>query len=330
MLLEVFWSNMHVSVERLESLEAVVLTSGEVRATVLPGLGAKIISVIDRRADRELVWRDPSRSLADLPADALYSDGDASGIDDCFPTVDACELDGAISLQDHGYVWSRPWSWSHHDNAVDFAIEGSFGPVARSFKLRRTISIDGARLRLDYILINTGDDDLTYQWTGHPLFQAVPGMQILLPDNPDMRTGFAMGGRVDLSRPSWRWPMLPTVDGVAVDAGEVLSWSAGLNEKYWAAGSPKPCRLRYPESDEELVIDYDRSGLDAIAICVNYGGWPSQNPGYWVAVEPSTSPHDALTTTCASGNGRILRPGEAHSWWWSLGVERAASNPEGA
>lgn len=313
---------MNVSVEQFETLEAVVLTNGDIRATVLPRLGAKIISVVDLGSARELVWRDPNRSVGELDADALYGDGDASGIDDCFPTVDACEVDG-ISLQDHGCVWSRSWSWRQREDVVDFDIEGTFGRGGSEFMLRRTMSMHGHRLRLDYRLTNTGDACIEYQWTGHPLFRADPDMRILLPVDSQMRTAFATGGRIDLDPAWWRWPKLPARGGEKIDAREVTSWTVGANEKYWAVNGADFCRLRYPESNEELVIAYDRRVLPSIAVCVNYGGWPPKNPGYWIAVEPSTSPHDSLATTIACSRERRLQSGKSHSWWWSLGLEKS-------
>lgn len=316
--------------EQHEGREAVVVAGDRLRATVLPGLGAKVVSLVDLPSGRELLWQDPRRPAPAVAPGAAFADGDRGGVDDCFPTVDPCAWPGPggpARVADHGEVWTRAWDWEQDGNR---SILLGCRTGAPPFRLERRVSVtDDEALRLDYALTVEGDRALPYQWTGHPLLAATAGMVVELPAGAAARTGFAAGGRVVADAAGWRWPLAPAPDGGLVDVSRVLAADAGLNEKYWLAAPPDGCRLVDPGRGA-VVLAWDAALLPHLAVCVDYGGWPSDAPGHWVALEPATSPHDRLDESWDAGAARELAPGETARWWWSLAWEPARPTPRGA
>lgn len=313
---------MRAWVDSYAGNRAVILAREGLTAVVLPDLGAKIISLVSSRTGREFVWRDPHRELLPIRPGSTYAENDASGIDDCFPTIDRCLYPGdpfrGLELGDHGDLWSRQWDWRRDAGGALFTVAGAALPYR--FEKWITIESSPSRLVIENTLHATGENAFDYQWTGHPLFHAEEGMRIGLSHGCAANTGFATGGRLMVNGSPWSWPEAPAPDGSLLDVSVVGPPDEGLNEKYWLAAPGQGCALNYLAPDEQLCVGFDPSVLPWMAVCVNYGGWPASHPGYWVAVEPSTSPHDSLTDTCAAGLARRIGPGETHRWSWSLSV----------
>lgn len=309
--------------------EAVALVTEDLSVTVLPNLGAKIISIVSRRTAREFVWRDPHRKVGLIAEGSLYGDNDVSGIDDCFPTIDPCRYPGDdfadISLGDHGDVWSRRWDWAVKGDEVVFQLCGESLPfvLEKSFK----ISTGRASLTMSYSLSVSGDVPLDYQWTGHPLFRADQCTRIEVPHGREARVGFAVGDRLAVDGSPWPWPIAPGRKNAAPGCNVSLVGSAdlGVNEKYWLGATETGCVLRYEDPTEEMRVGFDPTTLPWLGICVNYGGWPDAHPGYWIAIEPSTTRYDSFAETWAAGLERRVRPGESHQWWWSLSTATPAT-----
>lgn len=304
------------------ALREVTLTGGGLTVVVLPEVGAKIISVVSERSGREFVWRDPTRPVGRVGPGARYADHDASGIDDCFPTVDACAYPGGaydgMALPDHGDLWARGWTAEQADDQAVFTVTGDALPYR--FTKRVRIDAPSRSVVVTDTVTLVGPGPLVYQWTGHPLLRAEPGMRVGLPAGTRARTAFSTGGRLAVDDHGWSWPHAPTAAGGSTDVSVVGHPEDGLNEKYWLTAPGNGCVLDFPTGDEQLLLTYDPLVLPYLAVCVNYGGWPAEDPGYWVAVEPSTSPHDALDQTALAGAGREITAGETHAWTWSLQV----------
>jgi len=304
---------------------AVILAREGLTAVVLPDRGAKIVSLVSSRTGREFVWRDPHRELLPIRPGSTYAENDASGIDDCFPTVEPCIYPAdhfcGLELGDHGDLWSRQWDWSLDGDGAVFGVTGTTLP----FRFEKSITIESSpsRLLIENTLHVTGEDAFHYQWTGHPLLRAEEGMRIGLSHGCAAGTGFATGGRLAVDGSTWSWPEAPGPGDSVWDVSVVGSPDEGVNEKYWLAAPAQGCALNYSAPDEQLHVDFDPSALPWMAVCVNCGGWPTSHPGYWVAIEPSTSCHDSLTDTCAAGLARRIGPGGTHRWWWSLAVTAA-------
>lgn len=300
-------------------LEVVHLSDGAVRVSVVPAVGAKITSFTSLRSGAEYVWQDPTRPVLAVPAGAGYGDADASGIDDCFPTVDPCaypdEPFTGVPIGDHGDLWPVPWSWSATPDSLDLQVSATNLP----YRLTRSLSFDApGSLLLGYRLESLTDAPLLYQWTAHPLLRCEPGLRIGLNQEQECRPVFAAGGRITPTGP-WPWPSAPGPHGT-VDMSVAPGPETAVNEKFWTTMPRAGCRLEYPSTGERLRVTSD---LEWLALCVDYGGWPETSPGYWVAPEASTSCWDALSDSVERGTHRTLAPRGTDTWWWRLALEPA-------
>ena len=173
------------------SYRSLALESEALRVVVTPEVGAKIVSLYDRRAGREwLVTPDqtgavPPNLFRAWPYGTEYNANQCGGWDEMIPTILACPYpaEGANhgkQLPDHGEAWTLPWQEIGSSEA-EIALELS--GQALPYRLRRTLSVDRDTLALAYTLENEGDEPLAYLWAAHPQFACDPGATIILPDD---------------------------------------------------------------------------------------------------------------------------------------------------
>jgi hypothetical protein len=298
------------------------------RVVVVPGVGGKIVSVLGP-SGHEHVWRQPGRRVEPVVDGRDFADADISGLDDCFPTVDACRYPapatdaGPVTLRDHGDVWHRAWSVCTPADSRPGALELRTTGDELPYVLTKRLTVDDNRLVVGYEL-TTVDRPFTYQWTAHLLLRATPGRRIDITGEPSARTAFATGGRLAArAGETWTWPAAPGPAGkAAVDLSVVGEFDLGVNEKSWLT-SPADgrCRIEGPPHGDDATVEFDPTLLPWLALCTDYGGWPTAEAAHWVAVEPSTGSTDTLDQSATAGTARTIEPGATHRWWWALRLD---------
>jgi galactose mutarotase-like enzyme len=160
-----------------------VLENERLRLVVLPEVGAKLYSLVDKRADREVLWHNP-RLEPRLPVFGQnFDDWWSGGWDEVFPTCDVSTHQGE-TYPYLGKLWSLPWTWQVEDT----------GPAAVSVYLRRTTVIAPARvekwirldgdapaIRLRHRVTNVGARPMDFVWGFHPCFAVEAGFRIDVP-----------------------------------------------------------------------------------------------------------------------------------------------------
>src|SRR5712691_10448817 len=93
---------------------AYVIDMPEMRVITTPVVGAKIVSIFDKKANHEWLLPPANRPFQAVSYGASFVEQDMSGWDEMFPTIEPCAypvpgpFEGA-KLPDHGEVWSLPW-----------------------------------------------------------------------------------------------------------------------------------------------------------------------------------------------------------------------------
>src|SRR5512133_2380160 len=117
----------HVS--RYKDQPAVTLESAMLAAQFLPGIGAKLCSLVYKPAGVELLLQRPAPEYRQAPYDGDYvAQGECSGFDEMFPSIDRGFYEAypwrGTPLPDHGEVWSLPWEYSERDAELEFSVHG--------------------------------------------------------------------------------------------------------------------------------------------------------------------------------------------------------------
>jgi galactose mutarotase-like enzyme len=311
---------------RLEAVEKenVVMSAGDCCVTILPHLGGKIASILVE--DRELL-QSPLAPYAPRTRSMSFDAGDASGWDECLPSVAACTVKtkaGMATIPDHGDLWRV--EWKSRDQRLSALRGDCFSlPLALERTIRLTESAAGWSLRLDYTLRNLGTFPVPWSWASHPLFAAEAGDRIVLPSSIEtLRLEGSGGGRLGKCGDNVTWPVATLVDGSRSDLSVAQRPESAIGDKLFAGplgNTENWCALERQKAGVRIRVGFDAAATPYLGLWICYGGWPDR-PGKkqsCVAMEPATAPVDSLAKK--GPWSRMLPAKESFSWTMTVDIE---------
>jgi galactose mutarotase-like enzyme len=303
--------------------ENVLIRSGECSLTILPRLGGKIASL--RLKNLELLQA-PLAPHAPRTRTMAFDESDASGWDECLPSVANCTVEtaaGNASIPDHGDLWRVEWQpVASAENAIILRGQCFSLPLTleRAITLTEQNCVEGEswRLRLTYKVTNTGNYPAPWSWAAHPLFASEAGDRIVLPASIEsLRLEGSGGARLGKPGDTVSWPIASLADSSQSDLGLVQPPDSKIGDKLFAGPlSPMEnwCALERPKAGVRIKVTLDPKATPYLGLWICHGGWPDR-PGpkqTCVALEPSTAPVDSLAQT--GPWSRSLNPGESDQW----------------
>ncbi len=293
----------------LHGIPALVLENGALRVTVLPDLGGHIVELIDKAADRNLLWSNPRTPPRRAPYGAHFDDWWSGGWDEIFPSGDQAQLHGE-TLPYMGELWSVPWSatagMSDGGAWIRAAGLGTMAPA----RLERTLELRGDEpvLRAGYRLTNLDVQPLPFLWGIHPCFAVTPDHRIDLPA-ADMLVGVSSDPAMGQPGTSYRWPEQPhsAALGGFRDVRRILPSSAAVFGGHWATELADGwAALTDTGSGRGIAIVFPREVFPHAWLWQVYGGWRGH---HHVCLEPWTGYPMQLDQAEAAGRARTLEPG---------------------
>ncbi|WP_433158089.1 DUF5107 domain-containing protein [Kribbella sp. CA-247076] len=270
----------------LAGQSAVILENRAIRVVVLPGLGGKIMSIVDKRVDRELLWRNDRVPVRPAAFGSSYDDQFLGGWDELYPNDVPEELAGE-AVPDHGELWAVPWSASTGSAADEVWLELTVrGAVTGTEVTKRLRLGTGPELVVDYRITNPGRIDQPFLWKSHVAVELHPDTVV------DMAAGDVLVHEFGnpRARPAdgrFTWPWL-SADGVRHDLRTLPDTTErGVSEFLLATTLERgQCGVRHPSARTGLQLTWDRADLPSCWLFASYGGgWR----GYDVLVlEPCT------------------------------------------
>lgn len=316
--------------------ENVVIRAGACAVTLLPHLGGKIASI--RVGETELLQA-PLTPYAPRTRTMGFDQADASGWDECLPSVAACTVytsAGAAHIPDHGDLWRVAWleaAPGHEAAPVTDAESLSLTLAADCFSLplsvTRTLTLtensNGWQLHAAYSVTNSGYAPTPWSWAAHPLFTAEAGDRIQLPESiRNLRIEGSGGGRLGKGGDTATWPVAVLADGSRTDLSLAQGPDSAIGDKLFAgplAAAENWCALERPKAGLRIKVRFNPEATPYLGLWICYGGWP-ERPGprqVCVALEPTTAPVDSLAAT--GPWSRQLAPGESFSWSMTVEIE---------
>ena len=306
--------------------ENVVICAGDCSVTVLPAFGGKISSI--RVRDAELL-QPPLAPIAPRTLTMAFDSGDASGWDECLPSVAACSVpfnNSLAEIPDHGDLWRVPWQeqGGGYESSIYLRASCFSLPLELERRLRLAQAGSGFRIDLDYKLTNTGNSPSPWSWAAHPLFTAAEGDRIILPPTiKSLRLEGSGDNRLGNAGDIVNWPAATLAAGTT-DLSVAQSPRSRIGDKLFAgplAPNENWCVLERPSAGVRIRVSFDSAENPYLGLWLCYGGWPD-GPGpkqTCVAMEPATAPVDSLAR---SGPwSRTLEPGQSARWAMHVDLE---------
>jgi len=304
---------------RYKDQPAVTLESAALRAQFLPGIGGKLASLVFKPQQFDaLIHRDGERYRIQ-PYDGVYVDGECSGLDDMFPTIDVCHCEQfpwqGARLPDHGEVWSLPWEHRIADDRLHMAVHG----VRLPYRLSKTaFFVDDHTLRLEYVLENLSPFGFDYVWAAHPMFVMDEDSRVLLPDGVRrIVTTFSSDGSLGRYGDEFDWPIAATPQGAPRDLSRVAPPHAARTAKFYVKG-PLPdgwCALTWPSRNLQLTMRFPAEEIPFLGILPNENGFHDH---YNMFLEPASASFDRPDVARLRGEGSHIAGGATRSWHLDL------------
>ncbi len=300
------------------NLKRIVLESSAMRVTILAALGGKIASIQILPGNEELLQQ-PLKPYAARTHYLRFEDSDASGWDECLPSVAACEVQtvlGSAKIPDHGDFWQVSWQvTSQTENTLTISADAFSLPL----QFTRTLRLDGNSLRIDYSVRNLSTAPVEYIWSAHPLFAVEPCDRILLPPSvTEVTVEGSAYNRLGSKGAKQSWPTNPVTD---LSIAGKLTDETG--DKLFAKSPPEGwCAIERRRLKRRIELRFDPQQLPYLGLWLCYGGWPENAAGrqQCVALEPCTAEGDSLETAMQQGRALKIGPGAEDHWFLEFHV----------
>jgi hypothetical protein len=290
---------------------ALILENAALRVTMLPELGGHVLELIDKVADRNLLWVNPRTSPRRAPYGAHFDDWWSGGWDEIFPTGDRAELHGE-QLPYMGELWSVPWTASAGAAGNRAWITGAGLATMAPARLERTLELraDEPVLRAHYRLTNLDVRPLPFLWGIHPSFAVTPAHRIDAPAR-EMCVAVSSGSAMGTVGTRYDWPAQP--DPIAAgglrDVRRVLPADAAIFGGHWATDLVAGwLALTDTATHRGVAIAFPLDVFPHAWLWQVYGGWRGH---HLLCLEPWTGYPMQLEEAQAAGRARVLQPGES-------------------
>ncbi len=310
-------SSVEVTQTTWHGQPALKLENGTIQVVVVPEMGAKITSLLDKRNQVEWLIGPGDRPFKPVPYGAVFTDQDMSGWDEMFPTINACQYPGpssgqSIALPDHGEVWALPWQRvSSGQAALDFQVSGR----ALAYTFSRKIEFaEESVLRFSYQAVNRSDKPLHALWAAHPQFLSGSNARVILPPHIAKVCNVLPESFGWAREEAWMdWPKAARLDGTEVRLDEVGPPTLNQARKVYIPPEERASWVSIVRQPAQnwLSLSWDVSEVPYLGLWVDEG---FISPDSVIAPEPATGFYDSLALAAEKDRQMVLQPGKSLSW----------------
>ncbi len=281
-------------------------------ADVLPGMGGKVLSLIDKEADRNVLWRNQRVRVRPGPLQADVDDYFAGGWDDAFPTCDPCLNEHGEQLPYMGELWNLgldPQVEEAGPGRVAVVMEAQMPITPARWRRRISLSADRPVLLVESRVENVGPRPFRFCWGSHAALAVHQGMRLDVPAAIGEVTDGGVAGALGALGERYDYPLVPCRGGGEFDVSRVPPAELGAHGLHalqglgagWAAATD-------PATRRGVGLVFDPETFGCVWQWMAYGGFRGW---YHAILEPWTAPQTSLAAAIEAGTALTLSPGEA-------------------
>lgn len=287
-----------------EGTEAYRLKIEFLEVIVIPDHGGKAVSIKYLPADFELLFQNPYGIFRQAKRGDSFSDYEACGADDAFPTIDACCVkvgDRYVEYPDHGEIWSARFKTESHDNGLTLSwISPTLG-----YRYLKKYKVEKNSLKLQYQIENPGDIDIPAIWTLHCLVNVEPDMRIILPKGEGIFENVFACEKLGNAGRKFHCPEKDN-NGNEIDLFRIPDH--GMYKFYIVDRvSEGRCGYEYVHSGVKVTYRYLKDILPYLGFWVTAGGYRGDVN---CALEPSNGYYDNIPLAMKNDKCPVLHAGE--------------------
>ena len=307
--------------ETYKGLSSLVLENERLKIHLLPDYGGKMASFYHKFTEREFLFQNEAQTL-ELPEYAAdFSNFDASGFDEMFPSIDPSFYpDGSwqgTSIPDHGEVWTLPWNYKIKKKAVIFSVYSPRFP----YRLTKEVKLLPNKIRINYTVDNLAQEKFKFIWAAHALLNCNPETtQLILPPETEEVVNVEANNHLGDWGQQHSYPLTTNRDGSQIDLSRVEPSTAGTCEKFYIPHQLETgrCGVEYSDTQERLVYHFPVERVPYLGVWKTQGGYRGD---YNIALEPCTGIYDDLYVADQINKTAAVGPQDSYSWYLEMRVE---------
>ncbi len=278
---------MPITDSNYKNKKSIVLENKKLRAEFLPDPGGKLASFINKETGYEYLVQRENKVYGDQNFGGVYVNGECSGFDDMFPTIDACNYEEEpwkdIKMADHGEVWSLPWEYIINNDSLQMSVKGVRFPYELE---KNAYFISENSLRLQYTLSNTSYFDFEFLWAAHLMINIEERTKVMVPNDCKQTITILTNGKGKFGDIN-NWPHFKDSNGNIYRADISRPKEVGGFEKFYFNNKLKDgwCELKYPDNKNRLKVSFPENTVPYLGILINEKGWDNL---YNIIIEPCT------------------------------------------
>jgi galactose mutarotase-like enzyme len=287
-------------------LDCLRLENEHVAIDLLPELGAKVLHLVDKARDTDVLWHSQRVLPHRAPLSANFDDHWAGGWDEAFPGGVPTTNRYGDELPHMGELWTQTAEWRLEEHSAERVVLvcSITTPITPArWERRMELSAGSPVLQLRYRIENLDWRPFDFNWGIHPAQAISPAHRFDAPAKRaevDEHGGGVLGQKGD----TYAWPRFGELDvrrALDPEAGDFALHYLTELEDGWVACTDTAARRGFG-------LVFDRGVFPVVWLWLVYGGWR----GYYHAImEPWTGWPSSLSEAIAAGRARSLEPGEA-------------------
>jgi len=300
-----------------KGVNAVRMENKKISILVIPESGGKIQSLYDKQQQREHLYQSKKPVYEFSQYDSSYADGDSSGFDEVFPSIEACYYPDApwrgTPIPDHGEVWALPWDCRKEQDVLSLCVNG----VRFPYRLEKKIRLTSLGLRIDYELLNLSLFDFRFIWAPHLLISCLPDTEIVLPSSVSrVMSTCSVDNKLGRFGSFHEWPETE-VNGEKYRIDRVYPKYPGKCEKYYAVDPLAEgwCALRDRSTEQAIGLRFPLQEVPYLGI---WEGIIGQE--YVTALEPCMGALDDLATAIQWDRAGLIKAQSMRRWFLEIRI----------
>lgn len=281
----------------LDGVPLIRLESNHLRVDVAPGVGGRVVSLVEKASGHEFLWRNRALRLEALPGGSDYDPNFFGGIDELLPNDIPEEISG-VACPDHGELWTLPLAWQHRGAVL--TLEGTLPRFGLRYHRTMALREEGPAIECSYRITNPTPEPRAFLWKLHAALAIQAG------DVIDCPAGWARVVDAAYTRFTTLTPFTwPVLDG---QAANVIPPAEGTMDFFYLyelrAGQ---IAWRRPSAGLEFAYQFDPRVFPFAWLFASYGGFLGH---YTVVLEPCTAMPMSVNEAAARRQCAVLPPGE--------------------
>jgi hypothetical protein len=288
---------MNHSTKIINGLEVIFIENEYICCAIVPQSGGKIISVFNKKLEKEFLWSNQNLELQKYTAGDAYDPNFWGGIDELLPNDIPENIDGT-HFPDHGELWTTALEYVIADNEV--RLSGLLPLSGLYYEKSVSIETGYPKINLQYSITNRSAIKRHFMWKLHAALSIAGGDRVISGARK-AKVADSQYSRFKFENP-FEWPLIENVD-----ASIIPEVNGEMDFFYLFDIDKGVMQLQHNNDHSVFVIEYDRAVFPFQWLFSSYGGFDGH---YTAILEPCSSMPISVNDAMKSGQCSVLAPGE--------------------